>query len=379
MQNILYNKSLELSLCITAAPERGAHYTHRSSTRTFDGPKSGGGEMMYGKTRKRLVACISSVIHREEGFQDYRFVVKTVLESFDIDAVRNYEDVRNQTNFNLVLEEECDLFVLLLGNVVSKAVAKELNIALARGLPIFVFIKRGWDTDGKLVDSVAAKELLLKNCPGLYEEDRIYFDSAESLASHVKYQTAQFVRRKLLISPIVGIDPPVAYTEGIHLIQHARYRVVLVQRTSTFLLGPRIGNDPESRFYESLMRWLETKGKRRVFLHYFSWGDTQKALQSREYDVDVARKKATKLIQRKRALGLQMTFRASPEMDIVSHVVGDTGLGLNFWIGESRYYLFLPSFMTKEKELEKIIASVQGTGKLLTRPKLLGIYAGKKL
>lgn len=334
---------------------------------------------MYGTTKQRLVGCVSSVIHREEGFQDYRFVAKTVLERFDIEGVRNYEDVGNQTNFNAVLQDECDLFVLLLGDTVSDAVARELNIALARGLSIFVFIKKKCDADGNLIYPVAAKKLLLENCPELYEEDRIYFDSAENLASHVEYQTDQFIRRKLLISPIIGVDPPVAYTEGIHLIQQARHRVVLVQRTSIFLLGPRVGIDPEVRFHEALMSWLEKRGKQRIFLHYFSWDDTQAAVGSNEYDIETVKKRAAKLVQHERTGGLQMTFRASAAMEIVSHVIGDTGLGLNFWIGDKRHYLFLPSFMTKEKELEKIVASVQGTGQALPESKVLDVYDGKDL
>ncbi len=54
--------------------------------------------------------CISSVIEREQGFWDYRYTAKSVIENMGHKCVRNPEDVLTQQNFERVLSEECDFF-----------------------------------------------------------------------------------------------------------------------------------------------------------------------------------------------------------------------------------------------------------------------------
>ena len=83
----------------------------------------------------KFTVCISSVIEREQGFPDYRYIAKSVIDHMGHQAVRNPEDGHTQYNFERVLNEECDFFVLIVGNTESTMVERELKIALARGIP----------------------------------------------------------------------------------------------------------------------------------------------------------------------------------------------------------------------------------------------------
>ena len=74
------------------------------------------------------------------------------------------------------------------------------------------------------------------------------------------------------------------------------------------------------------------------------------------------------------ALSERIIFRASEGFEAISHVIGDTGLGFNFFVGSNRYYLFLPCFLTKDQELQQIIANVQSLGKAQTWQDILRMY-----
>lgn len=318
-----------------------------------------------------LHACISSVIHRESGFLDYRYLVKCILEKYQIEGIRNYEDIRPQSNFEAEIRDSCDLFVLLLGSRISKVVKNELEIAMRRGVPTMVFIKTNYDKKGQLHMPKNTKDFLVKNYPGLYFEERIYFDTIEKLGTLLEDQLKVFLKQKYNISPVIGLDPPVAYTEGVKLLVQARHRIVLVQRSSIFLLGPRNGNAPEKVFYGKLMEWLGRGGEGKYFLHYFSRRDTSNEMKTKDYDISEAKKRALNILK---SGNMRCILRASDKLQTVTNLICDTGLGLNFYIGNNRYYLFLPCFLTKERELEGIVSSIGKMGKVVSVQEVRKLY-----
>ncbi len=306
--------------------------------------------------------CISSVIEREQGFYDYRYTAKSVIESMGHQAVRNPEDVLTQQNFERVLNEECDFFVLIIGDAKSEMVEKELKIALARGIPILAFAKVRFNRQGKKLFPNEAVEAIKSISPELYNMQIATFSMCEDLARALGQELENAINRKIKLSPIIGIDPPIAYTEGVKLIRDAKYRLIISQRTSCLLLGPRNGVMHEQTFYNELLEWISIdRNQSAYFLHYFSVKDTLEAAKSNDYSLQKA-KANLKQIFSNNALGDRFIFRASDEFNAISHVIGDTGLGFNFFIGNNRYYLFLPCFLTKDQELRQIIANVQGLG-----------------
>ena len=88
---------------------------------------------------------------------------------------------------------------------------------------------------------------------------------------------------KISLSPLIGQDPPIAYTEGLKLIRDAKYRIVLSQKTSILVLGPRKREYGRESFF---MRNFSIGYKLNVhyqccFVHYFSLEETIKAIKNR--------------------------------------------------------------------------------------------------
>lgn len=306
--------------------------------------------------------CISSVIEREQGFYDYRYTAKSVIESMGHQAVRNPEDVLTQQNFERVLNEECDFFVLIIGDAMSQMVERELKIALARGIPILAFAKVRHNKQGNKIFPNKAIDAIKSISPELYNMQIATFSMCEDLAHALGLELENAINRKIKLSPIIGIDPPIAYTEGVKLIRDAKYRLIISQRTSCLFLGPRNGVMHEQIFYKELLDWISIdRNQSAYFLHYFSLKDTIEAAKSNEYSLQKAKEKLKEIFSNN-VLKDKFIFRASDEFDAISHVIGDTGLGFNFFVGNNRYYLFLPCFLTKDQELRQIIANVQSLG-----------------
>lgn len=314
-----------------------------------------------------FTVCISSVIVKEQNFLDYRYTAKTIVEKLGMEAIRNPEDVRNQYNFESVLSEDCDFFVLLLGKEPSNMVEKELKIALSRGLPILVFVKTTATsrTKSKLPDNV--RKSLQAISPELFNTHITTFQDCEGLARVLEDELHASMLRKIKLTPLIGIDPPIAYTEGVKLIREAKYRIVLCQRTSCLILGPRRGNSVEEIFYNELLKWIDTeRNPQAYFVHYFSLAETKKALHTGEYDLQNAKDNLIRIASKFTPDNNNFILRCTEELEAVPHLIGDTGIGLNFWIGKERYYLFLPCFLTKDSELQGIITSVQRMGNSLS-------------
>ena len=321
---------------------------------------------------KGFSVCISSVIYKENNFLDYRYTAKCVVEELGMTAVRNPEDVNTQDNFERVLNEDCDFFVLLLGAVPSETVEQELKKALSRGVSILVFVRTDQQRNGHhLPDSI--KDSLLKISPELYNTHMTLFENCEELARRLREELQSAVFRRVKLSPLIGLDPPIAYTEGVQLIREAKYRIVLTQKTSCLILGPRKNINDENEFYDEMVKWLKQKrDQSSFFVHYFSMVETKKAMQSGEYDLKKARENLQELAPLFKDNNYSMRY--TDQMDAVPHLIGDTGIGLNFWIGNDRYYLFLPCFLTKDRELQKIISRVQRMGNPISMNNVMTLY-----
>ena len=302
----------------------------------------------------KFTVCISSVIEREQGFPDYRYIAKSVIDHMGHQAVRNPEDVHTQYNFERVLNEECDFFVLIVGNTESTMVDS--------------------NRQGKKLFPTKGISAIKSVSPELYNMQIATFSSCEDLASALHQELENVIDRKIKLTPIIGIDPPIAYTEGVKLIQNAKYRLIVSQRTSCLLLGPRNGVAHEQAFYSEMLNWLKTpRDHSAYFLHYFSIDKTIAEAKTNNYSLQRAKNNLQQIMSDKE-LSERIIFRASEGFEAISHVIGDTGLGFNFFVGSNRYYLFLPCFLTKDQELQQIIANVQSLGKAQTWQDILRMY-----
>ncbi|MDR1747900.1 MAG: DUF4062 domain-containing protein [Spirochaetaceae bacterium] len=319
---------------------------------------------------KKYSVSISSVYEKEVGFRDYRFTAKSIIEKMGMEAVRNPEDVRNQQNFENELRDNCEFFVLIMGKAPSKMVEKELQLALSKGISILVFVKIEYGNKGVAIFPENVKERLYRISPDLFSMNIIPFWSCEDLAKKLEEELQDSLFRKVKLSPLIGLDPPVAYSEGIKLIREAKYRIVLTQKTSILVLGPRKGNTDEENFYQELLNWIkQDREQSAYFIHYFSLTETKKAMDNPEYDLLTAKKNFQELL-----LLNNTTIRHSNLLESATHIIGDTGIGLNFSIGTNRYYLFLPCFLTKDSELNKIVSNIRHLGTIVNINDLKSLY-----
>ena len=253
-------------------------------------------------------------------------------------------------------------------------VDRELRIALSRGIPILAFAKIHYDIDGKKVFPLASINSIKAISPELYHMHISAFDRCETLSSVIKSELQLAIDRKIKLSPIIGQDPPIAYTEGVKLIQSARYRLILAQRTSCLFLGPRKGITHEKVFYDELIRWIKSnRNQNDLFTHYFSVEHTIKEAKQGNYDVRSAKETLQSILSDK-SIQANISIRASSAFETVPMVIGDTGIGFNFYIANKRYYLFLPCFMTKDSELQLIIANIQGLGEAQVLDNIMSLY-----
>ncbi len=253
-------------------------------------------------------------------------------------------------------------FVLIIGDAKSQMVERELKIALARGIPILAFAKVHFNNQGKKTFPEEAIEAIKSISPELYNMQIATFSMCEDLAYALGQELENAINRKIKLFPIIGIDPPIAYTEGVKLIRDAKYRLIISQRTSCLFLGPRNGVMHEQIFYKELLDWIKVeRNQPAYFLHYFSLRETIEAAKSNDYSLQEAKDNLEQIFLKNTSRD-KFIFRASDEFNAISHVIGDTGLGFNFFVGNNRYYLFLPCFLTKDQELQQIIANVQGLG-----------------
>lgn len=322
----------------------------------------------------KFTVCISSVIEREQGFYDYRYTAKSVIENMGHQAVRNPEDVHTQHNFERVLNEECDFFVLIIGDAQSQMVERELKIALARGIPILAFAKIRYNRQGRKVFPQTAINEIKSISPELYNMQIATFSMCEDLASALSHELENAIDRKIKLAPVIGIDPPIAYTEGVKLVRNAKYRLIVSQRTSSLFLGPRNGVVHEQVFYNELLNWMKTtRNQSAYFLHYFSLKDTIAAAKTNNYSLQIAKDNLQEIFSNPE-LRKRLILRVSENFESMSHVIGDTGLGFNFFVGSNRYYLFLPCFLTKDQELQQIIANIQSIGTQQTWEDIDNLY-----
>lgn len=306
--------------------------------------------------------CISSVCYREAGFMDYRFTAYKAAKELGFDVLRNPEDTGiTQNSFNSALKQNNPVFILLIGSSSfeeSKKVVDECKLALENGLPIFVFIKTG--NDKKIPDN--AREIIKTVSKTTYDGDCTLFSSCEELYETLQARLTDYIKVKMTLRPDIQDNRGATYAYAYEQIKRAKKKIILSQKTSLLLLGPRRGNTYEHRAYEALLEWIQQKDRDMQFMHLFSWDETIADLsKSEEYDIPAARRRLAGLLADEKAKNggvepANLTFRAiGGDAPSVAHLITDTGIQFVLPISGSVFNLVLPYYFATENELMKLI------------------------
>ena len=232
--------------------------------------------------------CICSVQKKEEGFEDYRYTAYLAASSLGFNVIRNPEkDGMTQAFFELDLEKNYPVFILLVGTVESEIVNTEFKVALEKCLPILVFIKKH---DGKISDT--SKNIITKLSQASYDYECTCFSNCEELYNQVYERLKMYITDKEAKRPVLQKGVPLAYRANTELMKKSKHQIVIYQATSILLLGPRNGCNYEVQFYKELTQWLTKKQNATIqFIHVFNWEETlkEKKQHAREYSLRTAK------------------------------------------------------------------------------------------
>jgi len=303
--------------------------------------------------------CISSVCYKETGFMDYRFTAYKAAKELGFNVIRNPEDTGiTQNSFNSALKQSNPVFILIVGGKESEKVVDECKLALENGLPIFVFIKT--ESDKHIIEN--AEKIIKGVSQTTYDGDCTLFCSCEELYETLQARLNDYIKAKMTLRLDIQDNRGSTYVYAYEQIKRAKKRIILSQKTSLLLLGPRKGNTYERRAYDALLDWIQNKDKDMQFMHLFCWEETIDDLSNDEYDIPTAKKKLIELLTDEKSKNNgeehpNCTFRAiKGTAPSIAHLITDTGIQLVLPIAGNTFNMVLPYYFATEGELMKLIS-----------------------
>lgn len=334
------------------------------------------------------VLCISSVCYKESGFMDYRFTACRAASELGFKVIRNPEDTGiTQNSFNSALKQNNPVFILIVGNTKfeeSKKVIEECKLALENGLPIFVFIK----TESNKKIPANAEKVIKSVSKTTFDGDCTLFSSCEELYNTLQARLQDYIKVKVSLCPNIQDNSGSTYYYAYEQILRAKKRIILSQKTSLLILGPRQGNTYEHRAYCALVDWIKHRDEGMQFMHLFSEEETINAMASKEYNIEAAKSTLFELLDNELKnnrklhgelckssylchklscfhkissdcnddLPQNFVFRSiGRETENVAYLITDTGIQFVLPIAGNRFNLVLPYYLTTESELMKLI------------------------
>lgn len=329
-------------------------------------------EMMYPQGK----LCICSVQVREQGFADYRYIVDSAARDLGFFPVRNPENMGiTQNDFESILKNDYPVVVVIIGNEGSNTVKREFDIAKENCLPILGFMK---ETDGKISDDT---EKFMKNLSMVsYDYECAKFRNCEDLYLKVINRLKSYIKDKSSRSPLLQKGVGLAYRANKRLMKKAKSQIIIYQKTSILLLGPR-NNNNEQEFYRELMDWLKIERSDDVqFIHVFSWKDTVNEIKNNadDYNLDIAKKNVMDLYEKyeKKNRLPQFDIRYSNIPNSISYVITDTNLVFVIPIEDERYTIELPSNIMKVAEIDKIKDELYQKAPCMKKSDYIKLYKG---
>ena len=295
--------------------------------------------------------CISSVYNREMSFKDYRYTAFKAAEDLGYEVYRNPENIGStQRAFENLLERKKPIFVLLVGQVSSKAVKEECSYALSLGLPIISLL---WTENGKI--SSATKRLMKSISKATFEKDCSCFSDCENLYKAIQKRLTAYEAERMITTAKFIPQHAQIYTTSEKIINCAKKRIILCQQTSSIMLGPRTGVKHEQSFCNCLTSWIKTASKDMESLHIFSYPNTKKEIGNTTYSWSHAKDELLKICSNRTSLVIRST-----KDNIMSCIICDNDIIVPFKLGSQEYNLYLPHYITDGASISKIVADIQG-------------------
>lgn len=318
--------------------------------------------------------CICSVQKKEKGFEDYRFIAYKAASELGFHVVRNPENAGiTQDDFEKVLHSQYPVFILIVGQIESDIVSREFEIAKGQCLPMFIFIKQYNGTISKKTTQI------INNLSDVdYNYRCTLFKNCEDLYLHVHNRLSSYIKEKNTLSPILQKGVGLAYQTNQWIMGKAKKQIIIYQKTSILLLGPRNGYSYEGQFYREIFDWLKKMKENIEFIHVFNLNETLKEMKEKqgEYDLDLAKNNLIKLYDIYKLNGKIncLNIKYSNIQNSVGYVIADTNLVFVVPIENERYTIVLPSHIMKAVEIEKIKEELYSKTTLLKESEISRLY-----
>lgn len=322
---------------------------------------------------------ISSVIIKETGFGDYRFIAKLAAESLNYEVILNDEDPgTRQSDFFDILNKQRPIVIAIFGGESSETVIEECKMALDNHLHIIPLFKVDSETAEvpkeveKIISQISLPMFML-DCHKFCNGEQLYNNIVEFLD---KYQ------RRLQAPEKLSSRHNSIYVKALELLKSSRREFILCQKTSTLLLGARAGQDDEYRFYEGLKNWLINENRmysdsNMTFKHIFSLKETQANMGKNKYDIAKARENLDKILNK----NTQMQFELIDidwESNYMPFVISDGDLLVNLFFTDIEFNVIIKRQNIELAALKSIPSDIGRNGNILYQNKH-SIYTADKL
>ena len=246
----------------------------------------------------------------------------------------------------------------MIGDDVNENVGNEYRRALANGLHIITLIK----TKEKKIPEETTRKLRAISWY-TYEKDCSVFYTSEDLYKAIKNRLGLYIREVWKRKIRILRNRNEVYDVSATMIAEAKRRVVLCQKTSTLILGPKDGTN-ESKLYTSLHNWIQSIKNPIQFVHVFSETATREAVNLRVYSQSQeAKNKLLTLMQNYQDSTVQqdkvkLVFKTAS--DVQSCLAVDDSMLVEMCprIGMP-YYLYIPGALFEAKEAQAVITDLE--------------------
>ena len=220
--------------------------------------------------------------------------------------------------------------LLLVGDRKSLAVDEETLLAKQIGIPIIPLFK-------KYAGRISKESERLKE-KGIGEFSRS-FETLAELKQQVQEAISELLHKRFhtYTGLQFGHDP--AYEQASQMVQDAAWRVVVVQKTSSMILGPRSGKSGERRFILNVESYLDRcrSNPELQFIHVFSIEDTKRELYDSNPSIYPESERYLGLLKFSHGLSGVKVVGTTDHVD--SLIICDDSLGIGFDLG-TKFFVF---------------------------------------
>lgn len=263
--------------------------------------------------------------HRE--FQAFRQELKKLVDRTGVFKAVLFPEsgVSGQPSRQYLADlKRCQILVLLIGKDTSRHVDAEIHAALDAGIAIIPLLK----TDRANSPLPKAWHYYEKDLSGI--EYQTFFDQ-DSLAK--AFNDAIIHQTWLAYSPLEDVlghksSRDKCYDQLTDLIETASRRLVLIQRTSSLMLGAREYANTEAQFIEVIIKRLRQKPALQ-FIHVFHGPNTEEEARANPGRGDKVRSKLAPLLKGRKQSGCFTT-----KLEVTPLLVADYSVGIGLTIKE---------------------------------------------